>query len=318
MNELKIIFMGTPDFSVPVLETLAANFKVIGVVTQPDKEFGRKRKLKPSPVKIKAIELGINVFQPSKIKSDFSEILNLKPDMIVTCAYGQIIPKEILDYPKYGCINVHASLLPKYRGGAPIHRAIINGDKETGITIMYMAEGMDDGDIITQSKIDILDSDNVGSLHDKLSILGANLIIETIPKIVDENISRKKQNQNEVTFAYTIKKEDELISFNDKTINVYNKIRGLYPFPTGYSILDQKIIKICESKIGTTKATIPGTIINVYSDGIGVSTIDGEIILTKIKPEGKREMLVSEYLNGVSKSELIGKVFEVNHEKREK
>lgn len=315
MNELKIIFMGTPDFSVPVLETLAANFKVIGVVTQPDKEFGRKRELRPSPVKVKAIELGINVFQPAKIKNDFNEILSLKPDMIITCAYGQIIPKEILDYPKYGCINVHASLLPKYRGGAPIHRAIINGDKETGITIMYMAEGMDDGDIITQSKIDILDSDNVGSLHDKLSILGANLIIETIPKIVDGNISREKQKQSEVTFAYTIKKEDELISFNDKTINVYNKIRGLYPFPTGYSILNQKIIKICESKIGTTKPSIPGTIINVYSDGIGVSTIDGEIILTKIKPEGKREMLVSEYLNGVSKTELIGKIFGVNYEK---
>lgn len=309
MKDLKIIFMGTPDFSVPVLEKLIENCNVIGVVTQPDKEVGRKKEVKPSPIKVTALNNNIKVFQPEKIRNDYKEILDMNPDMIVTCAYGQIIPSEILDYPKYGCINVHASLLPKYRGGAPIHHSIINGDEVTGVTIMYMAPGMDDGDIITSESIKIDTLDNVGTLHDKLSELGANLLIKTIPDIISGNVTRKFQNPNDVTFAYTIKKEDELIDFNDTTKNIYNKIRGLYPFPTGYSILDGKVIKLCESKIGNSKNTIPGEIINIYSDGIGVSTIDGEIILIKIKPEGKREMLVSDYLNGISKTSLIGKKF---------
>ena len=313
---LKILFMGTPDFSVPVLEALIKNYTVIGVVTQPDKEVGRKKEIKYSPIKEVAIKENIKVLQPIKVRTEYKEILDLKPDMIITCAYGQIIPKEILEYPKYGCINVHASLLPKNRGGAPIHRTIINGEEKTGITIMYMAEGMDNGDIITQEEIKIDILDNVGTLHDKLSILGAKLIIDTIPDIVSGKEIRIKQNEDEVTFAYTIKKEDELIDFNDTTKNIYNKIRGLYPFPIGYSILDDKIIKICESKVGGSNPKAPGEIISIYNDGIGVSTLDGEIILTKIKPEGKKEMLVSDYLNGISKNSLIGKKFGGNNEKK--
>lgn len=316
MKDLKIVFMGTPDFSVKVLEELIKNYNVIGVVTKPDAKVGRHSELKPSPVKCLAEKNNIKIFEPIKIREEYKEILEIKPDMIITCAYGQIIPKEVLDYPKYGCINVHASLLPKNRGGAPIHRVIINGEEKTGITIMYMAEGMDDGDIITQEEIKIEPLDNVGTLHEKLSNLGAKLIIDTIPDIISGKEIRRKQNEAEVTFAYTIKKEDELIDFNDTTKDIYNKIRGLYPFPIGYSTLDGKIIKICESKVGTSNPKIPGEIINIYNDGIGVSTKDGEIILTKIKPEGKKEMLVSSYLNGIDKNNLIGKKFGGNNEKK--
>lgn len=307
MKDLKVVFMGTPEFSVPVLKKLIENCNVIGVVTQPDKEVGRKKEIKASPIKELAVKNNIKVLQPLKIRKEYSEVLELEPDIIITCAYGQIIPKEILDYPKYGCINVHASLLPKNRGGAPIHRAIINGDEKTGITIMYMAEGMDDGDIITQESINIDDNDNVGTLHDKLSNLGSSLLIKTLPNIISGNITRIKQNSCDATFSYNIKKEDEYVDFDDTTKNVYNKIRGLYPFPTGYTIIDGKIIKLCEAKIGNKKNNTSSVIIEIYNDGIGISTTDGEVILTKIKPEGKKEMLVKDYLNGKKKEDLINK-----------
>ena len=176
---MRIVFMGTPDFAVNVLQGLIDNYEVVGVVTQPDRQVGRKQELVFSPIKKLALNYNIPVLQPEKIRVDYKEVLDLKPDIIITCAYGQIIPKEILDYPKLGCINVHASLLPKLRGGAPIHKAIIDGYKETGITIMYMDVKMDNGDIISQSKTDILDTDNLESLHDRLSIMGRDLLLET-------------------------------------------------------------------------------------------------------------------------------------------
>ena len=183
---MKIVFMGTPDFAVNVLQGLIDNnYDVVGVVSQPDKEVGRKRILTPTPVKEVALKYNIPVFQPVKIRKEFDDILALEPDMIVTCAYGQIIPKEILDYPRLGCINVHGSLLPKLRGGAPIHHAIMDGLDETGITIMYMDVSMDSGDIISQRSIPITDSDNVGILWDKLSLLGRDLLLDTLPSIID-------------------------------------------------------------------------------------------------------------------------------------
>src|SRR5574344_819959 len=182
-KELKIVFMGTPDFAVPVLEALIKDYNVRAIVTQPDKLVGRDQHLSYSPVKKVGMEHTMLVLQPVKIRTDFQEVINLEPDIIITCAYGQIIPKEILDCPRLGCINVHASLLPKLRGGAPIHRAIMNGYTKTGITIMYMNEKMDDGDIISQEEIPILDNDTATSLHDKLSILGAKLLIKTLPSI---------------------------------------------------------------------------------------------------------------------------------------
>ena len=310
MEKIKVVFMGTPEFSVPVLEGLIKNYNVIGVVTQPDKKVGRKQEIKFSSVKEVALKHNIKIFQPAKIKNEYEEVLNLNPDVIITCAYGQLLPKEILDYPKYGCINVHASLLPKLRGGAPIHKAIIYGYKKTGITIMYMASQMDSGDIIAQRELEIEDTYNTGILHDKLSIMGRDLLLETLPKIIRGNINPIKQNEEEVTFAYNVSKEEEIINFSKQTREVFNQIRGLSPFPGSYSILNDKIIKIYESKIGNKKGTIPGKIIQIYNDGIGVSTLDGEIIITKIKPFGKKLMSVKDYLNGLkNKEELLNERF---------
>ena len=311
MNKLNIIYMGTPDFSVPALDELNKNYNILAVVTQPDKEVGRKRQLKASPVKEYAINNNIKVFQPSKIRVDYKDILSLNPDIIITCAYGQIIPKEVLNYPKYGCVNIHASLLPKLRGGAPIHKAIINGYGETGITIMYMDEKMDSGDIIYQEKVKIEENDNAGTLFDKLSVLGSKMIIKVLPDIINGTNKRIKQNENEVTYAYNITREEEHILFNKSTRDVYNHIRGLYPWPVGYTTLDDKKVKIYSSKIGTsTKYGELGEIINIYNDAIGVKTLDGEILITELQFEGKKRVSVKDYLNGLhDKKSIIGKKF---------
>ena len=309
VKELKVVFMGTPDFSVPVLEALVKNYNVRAVVTQSDKVVGRKGIVTKPPVKIFAEQNNILVLQPLKIRESYEEVLALEPDLIVTCAYGQIIPKEILDYPRLGCINVHASLLPELRGGAPIHRAIINGYKKTGITIMYMDEGMDSGDIITQKEIDILDNDTASTLHEKLSKLGSELLIETLPSIIDGTCTRIKQDESKVTFAKVIKPEDEKIDFNKTSYEIYNQIRGLNSFPGAYFILDDKRIKVFESYIPDEyfPEKLNGEIVKIYKDGIGIKTNSGVIVLTVIKPEGKSEMLVSNYLNGI-KENLIGKI----------
>ena len=305
----RIVFMGTPDFSVPVLDLLNKSYGVKAVVTQPDKEVGRNGKIVYSPVKKYAMLNNIVVIQLNKIKDSYEEVISLDPDLIVTCAYGQILPKELLDYPKFGCINVHASLLPKLRGGAPIHRAIINGYKKTGVTIMYMAEGMDNGDIISQSEVDILDTDTTSILHDKLSILGSKLLISTLPSILDGTCKRVSQNDSEVTFAPIIKKEDEHIDFSKTSLEVYNLIRGLNSFPGAYFYLNGKRIKVFESIIGNEYYTdkINGEIVKLYKDGIGIKTSNGVIILTNIQPEGKPRMSAKDYINGL-KENIVGEI----------
>ena len=308
---MKIVYMGTPDFSVLPLKKLIESYDVVGVVTQPDKEVGRKKEIKYSKVKEIALENNLKIFQPTNIKTEYSEIIDLNPDIIITCAYGQIIPKELLDYPKYGCINIHASLLPKLRGGAPIHKAIIDGYDKTGVTIMYMDEKMDSGDIIYQEEIEIEENDTAGSLFDKLSVLGSNMIIDILPSIINGTNKRIKQNEEEVTYAYNITREEEKIDFNKSTKDVYNKIRGLYPWPVGYALFDDKKVKIYSAKIGeSTKDAIPGEIINIYKDSIGIKTLDGEIKILELQFEGKKRTLVKDYLNGVqNKDDLIKKVF---------
>ena len=312
MNNLKIVYMGTPDFSVgPLKELIDNNYNVELVVTQPDKEVGRKKEIKYSKVKEFALKNNIRVFQPSKIREDYKEILSVNPDIIITCAYGQIIPKILLDYPKYKCINIHASLLPKLRGGAPIHKAIIDGYDKTGVTIMYMDEKMDSGDILYQEEVIIEDSDNAGTLFDKLSILGSKMIIKVLPNIISGNINRVKQNEDEVTYAYNITREEEKIDFNKTTKEVFNQIRGLYPWPVGYAVLDDKKVKIYNSKIGSSnKNGLSGEIINIYKDSIGVKTKDGEIIITEIQFEGKKRVLVKDYMNGLQdKNSILGHKF---------
>lgn len=310
MKKLRIVFMGTPEFSVPVLEGLIENYEVILVVTQLDKCVGRHKEIKFSSVKEVALKNNIKVFQPVKIRTDYQEIIDLKPDLVVTCAYGQIIPKEILDSPKYGCINVHASLLPKLRGGAPIHKAIINNYARTGITIMYMVEKMDAGDIISQKETVITMEDNLKTLHDRLSIMGKELLLETIPDIISGNITRIKQDESEVTYAYNITREEEHLDFNASSIDIYNRIRGLSPTPGAYAYIDGKIIKIYKAELSdsffTTKEN--GEISKIYKDGFGISTKDREIIIKEFQFEGKRRMTVKEYLNGKTGEELLGKI----------
>lgn len=311
MDKIKVVFMGTPDFAVPILEGLIENYNVIGVVSQPDKRVGRKQELVNTPIKEVALKHGIKVMQPEKIRLDYQEVIDLNPDIIITCAYGQIIPKEILDAPRLGCINVHGSLLPKLRGGAPIHWAIINGEKKTGMSVMYMDVKMDSGDIISTSETEILDSDNLESLYDRMSLIGRDLLLDTMPSIINGTNDRIKQNEDEVTFGFNIKREEEHIDFSKNSKDVFNLIRGLCPVPSAYAVLDGTVIKIYASFIGVARPSgKPGEIINVYKKGIGVCTGDGEIVITDLKPFGKKRMDAASYLNGVDKKSLIGKVFE--------
>lgn len=308
-KELKIVFMGTPDFSVPILEALIKNYKVKAVVTQPDKQVGRSGKIAKPPVKRIAEENNILVIQLTNIKEQYQEIIDLDPDLIVTCAYGQILPVELLNYPRLGCINVHASLLPKLRGGAPIHRAIIEGHSKSGVTIMYMAPGMDDGDIISKKEVKITDTDTASTLHDKLSKLGSELLIETLPSIIEGTNERMPQNEREVTFAPIIKPIDEKLDFSKTSREVYNKIRGLNSFPGAYFMLEGKRFKVWESIIVDEyfPNSLDGEIVKMYKEGIGVKTHNGVIVLTQIQPEGKSKMNAKDYLNGIKES-LIGKI----------
>lgn len=307
MKDLKVVFMGTPEFAVPVLNKLIESTNVVLVVTQPDAFVGRKKILTPSPIKQIAVNNNIEVFTPNKIRDEYDKVLDAKPDIIVTCAYGQIIPKIILDAPKYKCINVHASLLPKYRGGAPIHAAIMNGDEYTGITIMYMDVGMDDGNIIKQESIKIEDNDNINTLSNKLSTLGANLLMSTLPSIINGTCDSIKQNEEEVTFAYVIKRQDELIDFNNNYINIYNKVRAL--LNRSYFILNNIEYKVVSVRYENITGEV-GKINHIYKDGIGIGCIDGEVVITEFIPSGKKQMNVSSYLNGIKKDTLLGE--EVN------
>lgn len=309
MNKIKIAFMGTPEFAVPVLEGLIKNYNVGLVVTQPDKLVGRHQELKYSPIKEIAIANNIEVFQPIKIRDDYQKILDFQPDIIITCAYGQIIPKVLLETPRFGCINVHASLLPKLRGGAPIHKALIDGYNKTGITIMYMDETMDTGDIISQKEYQIKDTDNVGILHDVLSKIGAELLLETLPSIINNTNLRIPQNPQEATYAYNIKREEEHIEFNKTAREIYNQVRGLNPWPLANIILNGEEMKIIECSIISTKSKLSaGTIIDVTKESFIIKAKDQAIAVTKVKPFGKKVMSTKDYLNGIDKNKIINKI----------
>ena len=308
MKDKRIVFMGTPTFAVPVLKSLIENYNVVLVVSQPDKEKDRKGNILITPTKEVAIENNIPVYQPLKIKEEYQTILDYKPDIIITCAYGQIIPDIILDYPKYGCINVHGSLLPKLRGGAPIHHAIINGDKETGITIMYMASKMDAGDIISQKSLKIEENDNLDYIYNKMSVLGSKLLIDTLPSIFNKTNSRIKQDESLVTFGFNIRKEEEKIDFDKSSTDIHNRIRGLSSIPGAYAILDNKRVKIYESFIiDKVSDKEPGTIIDINKNGMFVATKDNIIKITDLKIEGKKRCKIQDFINGVKKEDYINK-----------
>lgn len=305
--------MGTPDFSVPVLESLIASelYEVVLVVTQPDRPKGRKRVLTASPVKDAAVKHDIPVFQPEKLSEAYEEIFSYEADLIVTAAYGQLLPNELLEHPAYGSINVHASLLPELRGGAPIHYAILQGKAETGITIMYMVEKLDAGNIISQGKLPILDDDHVGTLHEKLAVIGAELLLETLPDIFNRTNASVVQDESKATFAGNITREQEEIDWNQSNEVVYNQIRGLHPWPVAYSSLDEERMKIWWARLDETvyKNKQPGEIVAILEDSfIVMGNNEHGIQVTDIQLSGKKRMDVSEFIRGNPGKIQVGQV----------
>ena len=295
---MRIVFMGTPDFGATVLESLIQKHEVVLVVTQPDSFQGRKKILTKNPVKLVAEKYGIEVFQPEKIKDDYKPIIDKNPDLIVTAAFGQFIPSAVINQPKYKAINVHGSLLPKYRGGAPIQRSIINGDSETGITIMYMAHKMDAGDIIAQRSIKILDEDNSETLFAKLAVLGARLLEEVLVDLEKGNLHPIPQNEDEVTFALNIHHEEQFIDWNKSAKDIHNLIRGLAPNPSALTSYDGIIFKIFKSKIvSLSEDATPRTII-INKKNLLVKTKDDFISILEIQQSGKNKMDIQSFLNG--------------------
>ena len=308
---MKIVFMGTPEFSVNVLEGLLEKHEVVLVVTQPDKLVGRKQTLEYSPVKKCALEHGLNVFQPKKIKDEYQVVLDAKPDIIITAAFGQFIPNVILEYPEYGCINVHGSLLPKYRGGSPIQTAIINGEKETGITVMYMASKMDSGNIIAQRSIPILDTDDNGTMFNKLSVLGRDLLMEVLPSIFDKTNPSIPQDETKVTYAYNISHEQQFINWNKTSKEIVNLIRGLAPNPTALTSINGTIIKVFKAKeVSIDTKHTPGEVIKLNKELL-IATADGAVSILELQQSGKNKMDVKSFLNG-QKILALGMVLENN------
>lgn len=308
---MKILFMGTPDFALFSLKSLVeysknSDISICGVITQPDKPKGRGYALLPPPVKEYALSVGLDVYQPSTLKGEeFEQLLcELSPDLIIVVAYGKILPKNVIDYPKYGCINVHGSLLPEYRGAAPMQRAIIDGKEKTGITIMYMAEGLDTGDMLLTREILIDENDNFENIHDKLGILGAQMLQEIIPMLQNGTAVRIPQNDSLSTYAKKISKEDCLIDFSKSAKEIHDQIRGLSPIPLSFTHLPNgKILKVISSKI-TDRSTVHANVGTVLSldDGIEIACGVGSISLTRILPEGKSRMAAADFIRGRSVS----------------
>lgn len=305
MKELNVLFMGSPSFSVSVLEELNKNVNVVGVVTAPDAYVGRKKVLTMCPVKEKAISLGLKVYSPIKLRSDYEFIKELNPDMIITCAYGQILCEEILNIPKLGCFNLHGSLLPKYRGGAPIHYALLNGDEKTGITLMYMDKGMDSGDMIAKEEIKIEDNDNIESLTNKLSIVASNMIIKYLPSLIDGTNNRVKQDISKVTFSPIITREDEHLDFNVTAKEIFNRYRMLSPNPLPNIKIDDIEYKIAECKIVDAIGKV-STVVSKDKNSFTIMAKDKGIMVSKIKPIGKNIMNVKDFFNGYH-DEIVGK-----------
>lgn len=308
----KIVFMGTPDFSVPILRQLVKDgYDVPLVVTQPDRPVGRKKVLTPPPVKSEAAEQNIPVFQPEKLADDYQQIIDLQPDLIVTAAYGQILPPSLLAAPPFGCINVHASLLPELRGGAPIHHAILQGKKQTGITIMYMVDKLDAGDILTQEAVGILDNDNVGTMHDKLSVTGASLLKDTLPKLFNNELKPVAQDHAKSTFASNIKREQERIDWTEDNDIIHNQIRGLNPWPVAFTKYQGKTMKIWRSELVDNEYNgSPGEIVDIINNDtlLVVCGNNKGIMITEIQPAGKKRMSVKDYLMGSQNRIKIGTV----------
>ena len=307
----KIIFMGTPDFSVPVLDGLIEQgYEVLAVVTQPDRAVGRKKEIKMTPVKEAALRHNLPVYQPEKISGsdEMEEIMALGADIIVTAAFGQFLPESLLKSVKHA-VNVHASLLPKYRGGAPVHYAIINGDAEAGVTIMEMVKKMDAGDMISQRAIPITDTDNVGTMFEKLSLVGRELLLDTLPDYLAGKITPQSQDETQVTFSPNITPEEERIDWQLSARDIFNQVRGMSPWPVAHAIWQGTRFKLHEVALVEGEG-IPGQVIEKTKKNLVFATKEGAISLVMVQPAGKPKMPIQDFLNGLGKTINIGDQFE--------
>lgn len=305
---MNIVFMGTPAFAVPSLEMLIAEgYTIAAVVTQPDRPQGRKKVLTPTPVKEAALRHGIPVLQPQRLRNPeaVAELAEYKPDLIVTAAYGQILPKSVLDMPALGCLNVHGSLLPAYRGGAPIQRSIINGESVTGITLMYMAEGLDTGDMIARTEVPIEDDDTAGTMFEKLSQAGAELLRRELPRLVKGRVEAEPQDDSKATYAPNLTRDDEKIDWSRTSREIYDQIRGLVPYSGGFTLWNGEVFKVWaaakpDSAQKPSGDSQPGTVLELHETGIVVKTGDGTLTLLTVQPSGKKAMDAAQFVRGTS------------------
>jgi methionyl-tRNA formyltransferase len=297
---VKFIFAGTTEFGIPTIEKLIADgHELLLCITQPDKPTGRKQELSPPPIKLWAQKNNIRVLQPTKVHESIHELIHEQPDLLLVAAYGQIIPKEILSIPKFGSVNIHGSVLPKYRGASPIQAAILNGDKTTGITLIVMDEKMDHGPILAIRTISIEDNDNFATLYKKLAALSAELTSETLPKFISGETKPHEQNETQATFTKLLKKEDAKIDWTRRATEIRNQIRALNPEPGTWTTLDGKNIKISEVQIlNESKIELPGKLYR-HPEGLAVKTTEQSLLIQKIQPEGKNPMSGKDYLNGL-------------------
>ena len=307
----KLVFMGTPAFSVPILEgLLEEGYEVVAVVTQPDRPVGRKKIITPTPVKEAAVKHGLLVLQPEKISGseEMEKIIALQPDVIITAAFGQFLPEKLLQAPVHGAINVHASLLPKYRGGAPVHYSIINGEKETGVTIMEMIKKMDAGGTYAQESLPITKQDDVGTMFEKLSALGKQLLLKTLPDILNGNLSPRPQDESKVTFSPNITREQEAIDWNKTAEEIDNQVRGMRPWPIAFTTYEQTRWKLLNVEALAEKTTAePGTIIKKDKKNLWIACGKQTVLAIKeLQPAGKGKQAVNEFLNGSGQQVMIG------------
>lgn len=303
MSKLRVVFMGTPEFAVPCLDMLIENqYDVVAVVTQPDRPKGRGQNLAQSPVKQAAVAYDLPVLQPNKVKeAEFQTALSLlKPDLIVVVAFGQLLPKTILDLPPMGCINVHASLLPHYRGAAPIHWAVINGEKVTGVTTMFMDVGMDTGDMILKDEVQINEDDTTGTIHDKLKEMGAKVLSETIQLLILDKATRIAQNNECATYASMLRREVEAIDWQRSATDIHNLVRGLNPWPGAYCSYQGKNLKVWHTRVyeSETPASKPGVIAKLTADSFIIETGQGILEVLEVQPASKRRMSAKDFVCG--------------------
>lgn len=311
----RVCFMGTPLFAVGILDALLeCEIELVAVVTQPDKKVGRKQEVQAPPIKGEALKHQIPIFQPEKIGSLREKIDALDLDLIVTCAYGQFIPEDILKSPRYGAINVHASLLPKYRGGAPIHKALINGETQTGISLMHMVKKMDAGDVLFQGRCPILIDDDVQALHDRLMALGADMIKEHLPKLFNHTYLSHPQDESQVSFAYNITSKEEFVHFDRPLLEIYNQIRGLHPWPVAHASFEGKKVKLYKARMLNEAIQTPsGTVLGLMDQGLAISTQDGVLLIDELQIEGKKRMSAQVFYQGLGKQWLKRKFDQHEH-----